>query len=285
MTGGTLVAVAKFHRNTCYLNDLSDALNLNGDLNCRSEDEEIVVSEPIPSVTLGDSPTQFPFDFSKHPIPKNATDLYIQAVYRGKLGSEADAVVVATKDISEPTYFSYHNDSDYIQIAGHVYTRPQVNANPSLLALVQPPDCVIASSPPTLRATCLQPITLNQDWAAGGSAISLYTVSDLLVRSYTRVVLLTDVGTGTSIADKIQICQPASGAISPVDTQLDLTVRIFHHSKITFWRGSYGRNHLSCLTSGDHSAPGTPDDRDNVIAPRTDGAATPTAVQILFPSE
>ena len=285
MTGGTLVAVAKFHRNTCYLNDLSDALNLSGDLNCRSEDEEIVVSEPIPSVTLGNSPTQFPFDFSKNPIPKNATDLYIQAVYRVKLGSEADAVVVATKDISEPTYFSYHNDSDYIHIAGHVYTRPQVNANPSLLALVQPTDCVIASSPPTLNPACFQSFTLNQDWTAGGSAISLYTVSDLPVRSYTRIVLLTDVGTSTLIADKIHLCQPDSGTIKPVKTQLDLTARIFNHSTITFWRGSYGWQHYSCAFVGDGSDPSTPDDRVNVIAPRTDGAATPTAVQILFEPE
>ncbi len=282
MAGGTLVAVAKFHRNTCYLNDLSDALNLNGDLNCCSKDEEIVVSEPIPDVTLGNSPTQFPFNFSKHPIPKNATDLYIQVVYRGKLESEADAVVVATKDISEPTYFSYHNDSDYIHIAGRVYTRPQVNANPSLLALVKPTNCVIASSPPTLAPACFQPFTLNQDWAAGGGAISLYTVSALPVRSYTRVVLLTNVGTGTSIADKIQLCQPDSGAVKPVKTQLDLTTSTFNHSTITFWRGSYGWEHYSCAFVGDGSDSGTPDDRANVVAPRTDGGASPTAVQVLF---
>jgi hypothetical protein len=282
MTGGTLVAVAKFHRNKCYANDLSDALSLDGNLHCRSENEEIVVSEPIKDVTLGNSPTQFPFDFSKHPIPKSATDLYIQVVYRGKLGSEADAVVVATKDISEPTYFSYHNDTDYIHIAGHVYTRPQVNANPSLLALVQPTDCVIEGPPPTLNPACLQPLTLNQDWTAGGSAISLYTVSNLLVRSYTRVVLLTDVGTGTSIADKIQICQPASGAITPVKTQLDLTSMTFNHSTITFYRGAYGWQHYSCAFIGDGSDPGTPDDRASVIAPLTDGEATPTAVQVLF---
>ncbi|CAH1194090.1 conserved exported hypothetical protein [Candidatus Nitrotoga sp. BS] len=282
MTDGTLVAVAKFHRNTCYADDLSDALNLNGDLTCRSEDEEIVVSAPQTGVTLGNSPTQFTFDFSEHPIPKNATDLYIQAVYRGQLGSEADAVVVATKDISEPTYFSYHNDSDYIQIAGHVYTRPQVNANPGLLALVKPTNCVIASSPPTLAPICFQPLTLNQDWIAGNSAVSLYTVSNLPVRSYTRVVLLTDAGTTTSIADKIQLCQPDSGAITPVETQLDLTTNTFKHSTIRFWRGSYGWEHYSCAFIGDGSAPGTPDDRSNVIAPRTDGAATPTAVQVLF---
>ncbi|MBL0037922.1 MAG: hypothetical protein IPP36_03950 [Nitrosomonadales bacterium] len=282
MAGGTLVAVAKFHRNTCYLNDLSDALNLNGDLNCRNKDEEIVVSEPIADVTLGNSPTQFTFNFSANSIPKNATDLYIQVVYRGKLGSEVDAVVVATKDISEPTYFSYHNDSDYIQIAGHVYTRPQVNANPSLLALVKPTDCVIASSPPTLAPDCFQPITLNQEWIAGGSAIPLYTVSALPVRSYTRVVLLTDVGTAASIADKIQICQPASAAIKPVKTQRDLTASTFNHSTITFWRGSYGWEHYSCVFIGDDSAPGAPDDRANVVAPRTDGAAPPTAVQVLF---
>lgn len=282
MAGGTLVVVAKFHRNTCYLNDLSDALNLNGDLNCRSKDEEIVVSEPIPDVTLGNSPTQFTFNFSANPIPKNATDLYIQVVYRGKLGSEADAVVVVTKDISEPTYFSYHNDSDYIHITGRVYTRPQVNANPSLLALVKPTNCVIASSPPTLAPACFQPFTLNQDWTAGGGAISLYTVSALPVRSYTRVVLLTDVGTGASIADKIKLCQPDSGAIKPVKTQLDLTTSTFNHSTITFWRGSYSWEHYSCAINGDGSAPGAPDDRVNVVAPRTDGAALSTAVQVLF---
>lgn len=282
MAGGTLVAIAKFHRNTCYANDLSDALNLNGDLNCRSKDEEIVVSEPIPDVTLVNSPTQFTFNFSANPIPKSATDLYIQVVYRGKLGSEADAVVVATKDISEPTYFSYHNDSDFIHIVGHVYTRPQVNANPSLLALVKPTNCVIASSPPTLAPACFQPFTLNQEWTAGGGAIPLYTVNALPVRSYTRVVLLTDVGTGTSIADKIQLCQPDSGAVKPVKTQLDLTTSTFNHSTITFWRGSYSWEHYSCIFIGDDSAPGAPDDRVNVVAPRTDGAAPPTAVQVLF---
>ncbi|RFC32154.1 MAG: hypothetical protein DID91_2727703691 [Candidatus Nitrotoga sp. MKT] len=282
MAGGTLVAIAKFHRNTCYANDLSDALNLNGDLNCRSKDEEIVVSEPIPDVTLVNSPTQFTFNFSANPIPKSATDLYIQVVYRGKLGNEADAVVVATQDISEPTYLSYHNDSDYIQIAGHVYTRPQINANPSLLALVKPTNCVIASSPPTLASDCFQPITLNQEWTAGGSAIPLYTVSALPVRSYTRVVLLTDVGTATSIADKIQICQPASAAVKPVKTQRDLTASTFNHSTITFWRGSYSWEHYSCVFIGDDSDPGAPDDRANVVAPRTDGAATPTAIQVLF---
>jgi hypothetical protein len=283
MTDGTLVAVAKFHRNTCYADDLSDALSLNGDETCRSEDDEIVVSESQNSgdkLKLVNSPAQLTFDFSEHPIPKNATDLYIQVVYRGKLGSEADAVVVATKNISEPTYVSYHNDSDYITIAGHVYTRPQVNASPSLLALVQPANCVIAGPPPTLAPACFQPFTVNQNWTVDGSATSLYTVSDLPVRGYTRVVLLADADTKTPLTDKIQTCQPNSLAISPEEIQLDLTTNIFTYSIISFWRGSYGWVQVSCAFNGDGSAPGTPDDRANVIAPRTDGAAAPTAVNV-----
>jgi hypothetical protein len=113
-----LIAIAKFHRNRCYRADLSGEYGSPGvawDQPCpyiaqdtqpsRSPIEEIAVSAPV-SVPIGinSGPQELTFDFSQNVIPISATDLFLQVVYSGKLGSESDAVVVATKDISEPTY-------------------------------------------------------------------------------------------------------------------------------------------------------------------------------------
>jgi len=53
------------------------------------------------------------FDFNK-PIPINATDLVFQLVFRGKLGTEDDAVVVGTRDVAEATFFRFANNSDFV---------------------------------------------------------------------------------------------------------------------------------------------------------------------------
>lgn len=53
------------------------------------------------------------FDFSMDPIPVNATDLFIQVVYRGVLGAETDGIAVGTLDIREPTYYAAWNNTDY----------------------------------------------------------------------------------------------------------------------------------------------------------------------------
>ena len=149
MSGGTLVAVAKYHKNTCYTTDLegeydsrsgktlSDYLQL-----CRSLEEEISVSQPLANqspvscnATLADdcdtkanASTTLTFNFPT-PIPINATDLYLQVVYRGPLGSEQDAVVVATKDIAEPTYFSIVNVSDYLICYNNSWVFKDSNGN------------------------------------------------------------------------------------------------------------------------------------------------------------
>jgi hypothetical protein len=112
MVNGDLVAIARFRRNTCYLPDLSGewvqafATELSpGQFNisitnqwrtCRSSVEEIVVSKPVSGVNLAaDAENSFSFDFDTA-IPINATDLYLQMAYRGKLGDEDDAVAVQT---------------------------------------------------------------------------------------------------------------------------------------------------------------------------------------------
>jgi hypothetical protein len=102
-----LYAVAKFHRNGCYKPDLSGEYGSQGQdwSICRGKDEEVVVSDAADVPTgINAGPVPVTFTFSTKKIPISATDLYLQVVYRGQLGSEADAVVVETKDISEPTY-------------------------------------------------------------------------------------------------------------------------------------------------------------------------------------
>ena len=125
MSGGELRAVAKFRRNPCYdINlggeiDTTSGLPINGCdvLTIPTAVEEISVSDVIPVASLGNStPIQYEFDFSAEPIPINATDLFIQVVYRGVLGAEQDAVVVATKDMYEPGYLTVSNSSDYILV-------------------------------------------------------------------------------------------------------------------------------------------------------------------------
>ncbi|MHB8728228.1 MAG: dockerin type I repeat-containing protein [Sulfuricaulis sp.] len=121
MTGGKLVAVAKYHRDTCYTPDLSGEVN-NG-IACRDPEEKIVTStavldasgQPVTAVTLNaNDPAQtFTFVFNP-PIPINMTDFYLQVVYRGPLGSENDAVVVATQDAAEPTFWTLHDSTDYL---------------------------------------------------------------------------------------------------------------------------------------------------------------------------
>ncbi len=61
------------------------------------------------------------FDLTENPIPLNATDIYLQLVYGGKLGMEADAVAVGFKDISEPTPVDIFNDMDRSCVNGAWY--------------------------------------------------------------------------------------------------------------------------------------------------------------------
>ena len=106
-SNGELIAIVKFHRNGCYQPDLSGEYGSPG-MNwrfCRSPTEEIVVSQshPIPE-QINETLQPVIFDFASRAIPIDATDMYLQIVYRGPLGEEADAIIVTTKDISEPTY-------------------------------------------------------------------------------------------------------------------------------------------------------------------------------------
>lgn len=119
---GSLVAIVKFHRNNCYQANLSGEYGSPGvDWRvCRSPAEEIVVSKPttVPS-GINDALQPMMFDFSESVVPINATDVFLQVVYRGPLGEESDALIVMTKDISEPTYNYVFNTSDQFLYCGY----------------------------------------------------------------------------------------------------------------------------------------------------------------------
>jgi|WetSurMetagenome_2_1015567.scaffolds.fasta_scaffold05123_4 hypothetical protein len=68
------------------------------------------------------APILLTFNLEQTPIPLYATDVYIQVVYKGKLGSENGAVAVGFKDISEPTPVDFYNNMDRICLFNKWYT-------------------------------------------------------------------------------------------------------------------------------------------------------------------
>ncbi|MGV8073115.1 MAG: hypothetical protein AB2L11_00940 [Syntrophobacteraceae bacterium] len=86
-----------------------------------------VPSEPRPNIVaparivgspiLRDEFVELVFDLPQV-IPKEATDLYLQVVYRGFIGSETDGVAMGFKDISEPTPYDIFNNMDWVCING-----------------------------------------------------------------------------------------------------------------------------------------------------------------------
>jgi hypothetical protein len=119
---GKLLLVARYHSNDCYEASLAGEYggpDFKGN-GCRLLDEEIVVSDKI-DIAQGDinsAPTLFEFQFKNGNIPLNASDLVLQAVFRGKLGAEDDAIVVSTKNVSEPNFMAALNVTDYVYDAG-----------------------------------------------------------------------------------------------------------------------------------------------------------------------
>ena len=71
-------------------------------------------------------------DLSSNPIPLYAIDVYLQIVYKGRLGNEDGAVVVGMKDISEPTPIDLFNNTDRSCINGSWY----ISGSPEAIALV-----------------------------------------------------------------------------------------------------------------------------------------------------
>lgn len=159
MNGGEIILIARYHRNECYAADLSGESKANlghwdGRWNgCESKwdpgifgnqrpswknTEEMTMST-IQSINLGaDIEKTLTFNFSK-PIPLNAIDLSFQLVYKGQLGND-EAVVVSSKNISEPTFFSIMNMRDHFPIHEVMYSVDTILKTPSLLSLLERND-------------------------------------------------------------------------------------------------------------------------------------------------
>jgi hypothetical protein len=125
---GEFVVVAKYHRNGCYKPDLSGQFlqdkngNWDGNIPCpkyRTNDEEISVSAPLSLSSLVYGVAQDVEATFTNPIPIEATDLYLQVVFKGKLGDEEGAVAVVTKDIAEPNFYTFVNNSDQLCVNGN----------------------------------------------------------------------------------------------------------------------------------------------------------------------
>ncbi len=127
-SGTQLVAVARYHRNTCYKPDLSGERTqvlagsiteptCTGSQVTRSAYQEISVSAPLTVVSGSldglSSGVEKTFDFTADPIPVNATDLFIQVVYKGPMADEPDGMAVGTLDVREPTFAAFWNNTDY----------------------------------------------------------------------------------------------------------------------------------------------------------------------------
>jgi hypothetical protein len=149
MVGGKFVAVARYHKDKVFKEDLSEAIGLGAcdslaavygtnnapilsdgspnpdhvptvDTNCREGEERQVVSGPINITTLasGDE-KEIVFDFTAKPIPFGAVDMALQIVYRGKLGEEEDAIVTNIVELADPMFVVRHNVADFIWASGN----------------------------------------------------------------------------------------------------------------------------------------------------------------------
>jgi hypothetical protein len=295
MLNGTVVAVVKFHYNKCYQPNLSGEYGapnvaletcrdrvpsqVNPPLDFDDSAESIVVSASKPLSLNAGVTVALEFDFSSSPIPLNATDIYLQVAYRGPLGPDAqsaeqDVVVVGTKDISEPTYFSYFNASDYIHIGANVFTRQDVAASQALLGQVRPTACVTGASPNRqLRNDCFIPLDLTMKFSFADLNNPTVAVINLPPRRYLRFAFLTEVATTTDKASLQQQgnCLPLDAIdMSPIRNQLQFESDppVFVDSSKSLWklRGIYGNTQIACVINGDGSAPTTDDDRNEILS-------------------
>ncbi len=147
MTDGKLWLVLRYHRNKCFTDDFStmatDMVVLDG---CIDPTEEIVASNPIDRTGKGiqvlpmptaDAPLgeELKFELTRE-LPINAWNVLLQVVFRGTLGQEENKIAVSTIDISEPTFLSIQNNTDYVYLRGRCYKPQEIRADPSLWNLV-----------------------------------------------------------------------------------------------------------------------------------------------------
>jgi len=215
MTSGTLVAVLKFHRNACYSDRLDGEITDPQQLPlCRTTEEEIVVSDPVkvpadqgavPMSDANPSSAEFTFKFSDNAaLPVNAWDVVLLVVYRGQLGSEADAVVVETKDISEPTFITTFNDTDRVLVGNACYDPDTVAASDTLWNQLSPSCKPTSGGLRQVTDICVEvPLNIQFSLGTAGKVVTIAMSSSggpdqrLLPRRLGRFAVLSERDGGT----------------------------------------------------------------------------------------
>ena len=287
MGAGKLSLLMAFRRNLCFTDDLSRMPPVGNADECVSSKEETVVSGEQTIGGLPSSATPFTFAFPKA-MPLNAVYVRLQVVFRGVLGAESDAVVSSLKNISEPTFVSVMNDTDYIALGGKMYRRDDINGNDALLALVQPASCVLKDEK-RLKSDCLQPVPLQVNFSFGATTMQ---AADVQAGSYIRFAYLVDApdvaGAGVPAQDGSPTCNPAAAGafnglspskISPAlwesiyspeaDVIRVVTPSFTPHRGVTSWY------QMNCVYFGDNRAPSHEPGWDEGMSP-----ASPTPVQL-----
>jgi hypothetical protein len=139
MRDGTLVAVARYKHRIDYVPDLSS--NEPPVEASREDSFSYSVSAPIEIESLGSeqaSAARFSFDFSADPIPAGITDLSLQVVFKGTLGSEANtAIAVGALDLAEPNHIATWNLTDWFYEQGRLMTADEIRADSASLEYLQ----------------------------------------------------------------------------------------------------------------------------------------------------
>jgi hypothetical protein len=209
--GGTVLGVLKFRRNLCYRPALDGEITAAAQMPvCRAADEEIVVSNPDPVVkdipAADQSPNGVELNLAfPNALPINAVDIVLQVVYRGPLGTESDAVVVATRDISEPTFITAYNDTDRVFIGGRCYD-PAIVANTDSLWNQLTAACKPSSGALRYVTSACANIPLNVRFSMGAAnAVAVVMEKSgavdqrVLPRRFARFAVLGDPSAPTSM--------------------------------------------------------------------------------------
>ena len=294
---GIIRAVIKFRRRTAYQFAVDGCqaspppMGVNEEDTCRTKEVEVVVSDPK-TVTISSVPSSHTLNFPT-PLPLSATDVRLQIVFRGVLGEESDEIIVATADMTEPTFWSYLNATDYFSIDDKVYTEEQIAADQSLIDKVSRTECIDSSTgTKTLVRGCLKPTALENivfsvNPPGGGVGNLTVKVSKLEPLKFFRIALL---GRNTkteselpTISQPSQTCLPAEavpvlpleyedyyspGTQTPIYPQKSLLPAV---------RGAWQHMWLSCVTKAGGVWAG--DNRDAVFKGLNDGVVAPVPVE------
>lgn len=312
MDGGDVIAVVRYHKDRQYDPSLDGAVgvapcdepltviverNPDTSTECRDGVEQMIVAPAVRGISMSKGSEQLvEFDFSATPIPFGITDVVLQVVYRGTLGGETHAIAVGSVDLSEPTYFTYHNATDYIRIADRVYTRPEVEQDLNLISQIQPRSCVDEGvSPPVLRPDCAQPVSLDLAVMFDEQLEPLAMATDLRHRRFVRFAYLTVADESASPPAeaarfaRLKLVSQVHGSPTAGLPQQDSTcmprdpveakARLMQVRHITWQqyalpisrmarlRGVNGWTTTSCVLNGSDAASETPDDRKAKMAP------------------